>query len=62
MRKETSIIIAGAFGVLTTLGFFFLKKFVCSKKHSCYYDDFHSQFNETEKQEEHHGVEYLAMK
>lgn len=63
MTKETGILLAGSIGVILGLGIFGVKKFF-AKKHkdyNDYYSDFHRHFEKKYRDENHHGVEYLAM-
>ncbi len=63
MKRETGILLAGGLGVIVGLGIFGFKRFVGSKhrKYSEYYDDFHRHFDRRYRDENHHGVEFLAM-
>lgn len=63
MKKETRVLLAGSIGVIIGFGIFGLRKFL-SKKQKAYHDyyaDFHRHFEKKEKEDAHHGVEYLAM-
>ena len=63
MKKETGILLAGSVGVILGLGIFGIKKFF-SRKHQEYYDyysDFHRHFDKKHQEENHDGVEFLAM-
>ena len=63
MRKETGILLAGTLGIIIGLGIFGVRKFLLqkSKEYNDYYSDFHRHFERKSQEENHDGVEYLAM-
>ena len=63
MRKETGILLAGTLGLIIGLGIFGVRKFLLqkSKEYNDYYSDFHRHFEIKSQEENHDGVEYLAM-
>ncbi len=62
MKKETGVLVAGAFGLLTVVGLFMLKRILSNNKYHSEYRDYHRHFcKKNQKSEEHHGVEYLSM-
>lgn len=59
MKKETTILLAGSFGVFAVLGFLALKKFLSNKKLNNYYHQFKSL---QEMQSADEGIEYFGLK
>lgn len=64
MRNEKKIIIASGLGFLAATGLFFLSRLLRSRGRyeEAYYEDHHYHFPEPKAMEEHHGVEYLALR
>lgn len=64
MRKETGILLAGSLGIIIGLGIFGVRKFLLkkSREYNDYYSDFHRHFEKKQKEENHDGVEFLAMR
>ncbi len=60
-KREREIIIAGSIGFLAVLGFFVFRKFFNEHVHDTDYDDYHQNFTQDDP-EDHHGIEFLAMK
>lgn len=63
MKTETGILIAGSLGVIIGLGIFGVRKFLLkkTKEYNDYYSDFHRHFEKKSADENHDGIEYLAM-
>ncbi|SEG13709.1 hypothetical protein SAMN05421847_1508 [Halpernia humi] len=63
MNKETTILLAGSFGIFAALGFFAIRKFIKNKRYKLYYDDYHCHFDALqEKQTADDGIEYFAFR
>lgn len=63
MRKELGIILAGTAGLAVTLGILGLRRFL-NRKNRQYltdYSDYHGHFR-MQNTEDHHGIEYWALK
>lgn len=59
MKKETTILLAGSFGVFAVLGFLALKKFLNYQKFKEYYN----QFNALQQmQSADEGIEYYGLR
>lgn len=62
MKKESVILIAGAVGLATAVGFFLLKRFLSNKEYHAEYHDYYRHFSKEDiKHDDHHGIEYLSM-
>lgn len=63
MKKETGILLAGSIGILIGLGIFGVRKFLLkkSKDYNDYYSDFHRHFDQRKEEDNHDGIEFLAM-
>jgi len=63
MKKETGIILAGSLGLIIGLGIFGVRRFLLkkTKEYNDYYSDFHRHFEKKPADENHDGIEFLAM-
>lgn len=59
MKKETTIILAGSFGVFAVMGFLAIKKFLKNKRLKDYYHQFKA-LQEIQSADE--GIEYFGLK
>lgn len=62
MKKENGVLIAGAIGVLAAIGIFAFRRILSNK---CYHDDYHDHhrhFVNRFETDDHHGIEYLALR
>ena len=59
MKKETTILLAGSFGVFAVLAIIAIKKFLSHKKYKDYLHQFKS-LGEIQSADE--GIEYLGLK
>ncbi|AZA81260.1 hypothetical protein C1637_01405 [Chryseobacterium lactis] len=64
MKKEVGVLLAGGVGLLAVLSLIGLKKILTKKdkKYSDTYSDYHRHFDENGHDDEHHGVEFYALK
>lgn len=63
MNKETTILLAGSFGIFAALGFFAIRKFINNKRYKSYYEDYHRHFiSLQDHQTEDDGIEYFAFR
>ena len=63
MKKETGILLAGSLGLLIGFGIFGVRRFFLkkSREYNDYYSDFHRHFDRKAQDENHDGIEFLAM-
>lgn len=59
-KEKRGVLLAGGIGFLAVFGLIMLRKFLNDQSYDQYYNDFHRHF-EKDTEDEHHGVEYLAM-
>lgn len=63
MKKETTILLAGSFGIFVALGFLAIRKLLNNKKYKEYYDDYHRHFASLQcTQSADDGIEYFAFR
>jgi hypothetical protein len=64
MKKEVGVLLAGGVGLLAVLSIIGIKKILNKKdkKYSDVYSDYHRHFDEKNQEEDHHGVEFFALK
>ncbi|KAB1228775.1 hypothetical protein DBR39_11615 [Chryseobacterium sp. KBW03] len=64
MKKEIGVLLAGGVGLLAVLSLISIKKILTKKdkKYSDSYSDHHRHFDEKYNEDEHHGVEFYALK
>lgn len=62
MNKETSVLMAGAIGLLGVLSVFWLRRTLKNKAYKTTYQDYHRNLIPTNAQEEYHGVEYFSVR
>ncbi|MFC3160117.1 hypothetical protein SAMN05443633_11930 [Chryseobacterium arachidis] len=64
MKKEVGVLLAGGVGLLAVLSIIGIKKILHKrdKKYSDAYSDYHRHFDGKNSEDEHHGVEFYALK
>lgn len=64
MKKEVGVLLAGGVGLLAVLSIIGIKKILHrkDKKYSDAYSDYHRHFEDKSYDDEHHGVEFYALK
>ncbi|WP_228377706.1 hypothetical protein [Chryseobacterium gallinarum] len=64
MKKEVGVLLAGGVGLLAVLSLIGIKKILTKKdkKYSDTYSDYHRHFDQTNHDDETHGVEFYALK
>ncbi|MCA6067265.1 hypothetical protein JI747_008765 [Chryseobacterium sp. RG1] len=64
MKKEVGVLLAGGVGFLAVLSFIGIKKILTKKdkKYNDIYSDYHRHFDGKNHDEDHHGVEFYALK
>ncbi|WP_417427688.1 hypothetical protein [Halpernia sp.] len=59
MKKETTILLAGSFGIFAVLGIIAVRKFLKNKRYKEYYHHFKAL---QESQSADDGIEYFALR